>query len=133
LLQPDWEEDLQKIMCGGDTNEDADHIYMMFSATFNKESRRIARQYVSKTALRISVGRFGSTHGNIAQSIVYVEENLKREALYDILFSVPPARTLIFVNSKGKADLIDDYLFNKNLPTTSIHSDRTQREREDAL
>jgi ATP-dependent RNA helicase DDX3X len=29
--------------------------------------------------------------------------------------------------------MVDDYLYNKGLPVTSIHSDRTQREREDAL
>jgi ATP-dependent RNA helicase DDX3X len=46
---------------------------------------------------------------------------------------MPPSRTLVFVNSKNKADLIDDYLYNMGLPSTSIHSDRNQREREDAM
>ncbi|KAL2391667.1 hypothetical protein ABEF95_000082, partial [Exophiala dermatitidis] len=44
-----------------------------------------------------------------------------------------PSRTLIFVRSKKTADFVDDYLFNLALPSTSIHSDRTQYEREDAL
>ena len=38
-----------------------------------------------------------------------------------------------FVNSKKMVDILDDYLYNLKLPTTSVHSDRTQREREDAL
>lgn len=46
---------------------------------------------------------------------------------------MPPSRTIIFVNNKRQADFIDDFLYNKGLPSTSIHSDRTQREREDAL
>lgn len=46
---------------------------------------------------------------------------------------MPPSRTIVFVNNKRQADFIDDYLYNKGLPSTSIHSDRTQREREDAL
>lgn len=46
---------------------------------------------------------------------------------------MPPARTLIFVNSKAQADVLDDYLYNMGLPSTSIHGDRTQREREDAM
>lgn len=46
---------------------------------------------------------------------------------------MPPSRTLVFVNNKTQADFLDDYLFNMGLPSTSIHSDRTQREREDAL
>jgi hypothetical protein len=46
---------------------------------------------------------------------------------------MPPSRTLIFVRSKKTADFIDDFLFHMGLPSTSIHSDRTQLEREDAL
>jgi ATP-dependent RNA helicase DDX3X len=64
---------------------------------------------------------------------VYAEPHLKKQCLYDLLIAMPPSRTLIFVNSKGQADLLDDYLYNLGLPSTSIHSDRTQREREDAL
>ena len=58
---------------------------------------------------------------------------MKRQALYDLLMSKPVARTIVFVNTKKTADLLDDYLFNKSLPTTSIHADRNQREREDSL
>lgn len=46
---------------------------------------------------------------------------------------MPPSRTLVFVRSKKTADFVDDFLYNQGLPSTSIHSDRTQREREDAL
>ena len=42
-------------------------------------------------------------------------------------------RTIIFVNSRVEADNLDDFLFNMGLPVTSIHSDRTQIEREIAL
>lgn len=65
--------------------------------------------------------------------IVYVNAELKKKCLYDLLLSMPPARTLIFVNTKTEADLVDDFLYNKGLPSTSIHSARTQREREDAM
>lgn len=58
---------------------------------------------------------------------------MKNKALLDLCYSLPPQRTLVFVNSKTKCDMVDDFLFNKCLPSTSIHSDRTQREREDAL
>lgn len=79
------------------------------------------------------VGRVGSTHENIKQNVVYVNENEKNQALFDLIFSEEPGRILIFTNSKFKCDMVDDFLYNKGLPVTSIHSDRTQREREDAL
>ncbi|KAF2795385.1 ATP-dependent RNA helicase DED1 [Melanomma pulvis-pyrius CBS 109.77] len=133
LLSSGWEEAMEKLFGGSDTNTDADHTYLMFSATFPKEARRLARQYMDQDYVRIKVGRVGSTHQNIKQQVIYVNENEKNQALFDLIFSDGPQRTLVFVNSKVKCDMIDDFLYNKGLPSTSIHSDRTQREREDAL
>lgn len=65
--------------------------------------------------------------------IIWAENNKKNEALYDLLISMPPSRTLVFVRSKKSADLVDDFLFNMGLPSTSIHADRLQIEREDAM
>ncbi|KAH1499833.1 hypothetical protein LV164_002639 [Aspergillus fumigatus] len=133
LLLSDWESDFTRIMSGGDVNEDADHRYMMFSATFNRECRRLARKFLAEDHVRIRIGRPGSTHINVDQTIIYAEDHRKKQCLYDLLLAMPPSRTLIFVNTKIQADFLDDFLYNMGLPSTSIHSDRTQREREDAL
>ena len=42
-------------------------------------------------------------------------------------------RTIIFANSRQTVDDLDDFLYNLKLPVTSMHSDRTQLEREAAL
>jgi ATP-dependent RNA helicase DDX3X len=149
LLSDGWEETMDKLFQGSglfscssllfrltllaDVNSDADHTYLMFSATFPKSARRIAKEYMEDDYLRIKVGRVGSTHENITQTVLYVHDYEKNQRLFDLIFSCEPQRTLIFVNSKAKCDMVDDFLYNKGLPTTSIHSDRTQREREDAL
>ncbi|KAF2691836.1 DEAD-domain-containing protein [Lentithecium fluviatile CBS 122367] len=135
LLSSGWEEAMEKLFqgTGSDTNTDADHTYLMFSATFPKSARKLVREYMEPEYLRIKVGRVGSTHENIKQQIVYVEDSAKNQALIDLIFSDGPQRTLVFVNSKVKCDMVDDFVYNKGLPSTSIHSDRTQREREDAL
>lgn len=133
LLHDDWEEEMAVIMAGGDTNEDADHRYMLFSATFDKRMRKLAKQYLASDHVRIRIGRAGAAHVNVKQNVIWVEGSEKQKALYDLLISMPPSRTLVFVRTKKTADFVDDYLFNQGLPSTSIHSDRTQREREDAL
>ena len=114
-------------------NTDGDHTYLMFSATFPRSARRLAKDYMEEDFVRIKVGRVGSTHANITQQIVYVDESAKNQALCDLLFDLGPQRTLVFTNAKTKCDMVDDFLYNKGFPVTSIHSDRTQREREDAL
>lgn len=133
MLHDDWSEALKKIMAGGDTNEDADHLYMMFSATFPKNTRALARAYMSQDYLRIRVGRAGSAHANIQQDIVFVESDRKREALLDLLYAHEPCRTLIFVNSIPGVEDLDDFLYSRSMPTVFMHSKRSQFEREDSM
>ncbi|EXJ81195.1 hypothetical protein A1O3_07485 [Capronia epimyces CBS 606.96] len=133
MLHDDWEQEMLKIMSGGDANTDGDHRYLLFSATFPKRLQKLAAKFLAKDHVHVSIGRTGSVHINVKQNIMWTDQDKKMRALYDLLISMPPSRTLIFVRSKKTADFVDDYLFNMGLPTTSIHSDRTQFEREDAL
>ncbi|KAK5111897.1 hypothetical protein LTR62_004629 [Meristemomyces frigidus] len=134
MLDADWEEELGKIMAGGDTNADADHFFFMFSATFPARARRLANDYMDReSSFRMRIGRAGQTHRNIKQVIINVDQNMKRDAIFDLLYAMVPGRTLIFCNSRITVDLLDDFLFNRGLPTTSIHGERPQREREDAI
>jgi ATP-dependent RNA helicase DDX3X len=105
----------------------------MFSATFPKAVRDLAKQYLSKNHVRFRVGRAGSTHVNIKQEVIQVDSSLKRDALTTALSSIDPCRTIVFVNYKRTADELDDYLFNTGMPCTSMHADRTQSEREAAM
>jgi superfamily II DNA/RNA helicase len=45
----------------------------------------------------------------------------------------PDSLTLVFVETKKGADSLEEYLFDKRYRATSIHGDRSQREREEAL
>jgi ATP-dependent RNA helicase DDX3X len=106
---------------------------MLFSATFPKKIRDLAKEHLSEEHVRFRVGRAGSSHANIIQKIYFVEPQLKRKALVDLMLDQEPTRTIIFVNNKRLADELDDFLFNQGIPCTSMHSDRTQKEREGAM
>lgn len=41
----------------------------MFSATFNKTCRQVAKKYLEHGYVRIRVGRLGSSHANIEQRV----------------------------------------------------------------
>jgi ATP-dependent RNA helicase DDX3X len=133
MLSGEWDDDMAKIMGGGDANEDPDHAYLMFSATFPKEARKVARMYMAEDAIRVRIGRAGSTHKNVTQDIIFVERNQKKQALYDLLMSRPACRTLVFCNSKPAVEELDDYLYNRKIPTIFMHGDRSQLERQDAM
>jgi len=47
--------------------------------------------------------------------------------------SGPDALTLVFVETKKGADALEYFLYKSGYPSNSIHGDRTQGEREEAL
>ncbi|XP_067231012.1 DEAD-box helicase 3 X-linked b isoform X1 [Chanodichthys erythropterus] len=123
---------------------------MMFSATFPKEIQILARDFLEEYIF-LAVGRVGSTSENITQKVVWVEENDKRSFLLDLLnATVIPSEvqdntgenvekpgkeslTLVFVETKKGADALEDFLYREGYACTSIHGDRSQRDREEAL
>ncbi|XP_054168455.1 ATP-dependent RNA helicase DDX3X-like isoform X2 [Oppia nitens] len=113
---------------------------LMFSATFPKKVQELARNFLDNYIF-LAVGRVGSTSENITQKIVWVEENDKKSFLLDLLNAAglkannppPDSLTLVFVETKKGADSLETFLERDGYPVTSIHGDRSQREREDAL
>nr|XP_022337078.1 ATP-dependent RNA helicase DDX3X-like isoform X3 [Crassostrea virginica] len=107
---------------------------LMFSATFPKEIQMLARDFLDNYIF-LAVGRVGSTSENITQKVVWVEEMEKRSFLLDLLNAAagPDSLTLVFVETKKGADSLEDFLIREGYPATSIHGDRSQKEREEAL
>ncbi|XP_063306197.1 ATP-dependent RNA helicase DDX3X isoform X2 [Pelobates fuscus] len=106
---------------------------MMFSATFPKEIQILARDFLDEYIF-LAVGRVGSTSENITQKVVWVEELDKRSFLLDLLNATgKDSLTLVFVETKKGADALEDFLYHEGYACTSIHGDRSQRDREEAL
>ncbi|EPY49754.1 ATP-dependent RNA helicase Sum3 [Schizosaccharomyces cryophilus OY26] len=133
MLDMGFEPQIRQIVEGADMTDVENRQTLMFSATFPRDIQLLARDFL-KDYIFLSVGRVGSTSENITQKVVHVEDSEKRSYLLDILHTLPlEGLTLIFVETKRMADTLTDYLLNSNFPATSIHGDRTQRERERAL
>ncbi|KAJ7716578.1 P-loop containing nucleoside triphosphate hydrolase protein [Mycena maculata] len=136
MLDMGFEPQIRRIVQGEDMPGVRERQTLMFSATFPRDIQMLAKDFL-KDYVFLSVGRVGSTSENITQKIEYVEDNDKRSVLLDILASEGKegnlGLTLVFVETKRMADMLSDFLMGNNLPATSIHGDRTQREREMAL
>ena len=133
MLDMGFEHQIRRIVQGEDMPGIHERQTLMFSATFPRDIQILAKDFL-KDYIFLSVGRVGSTSENITQKIEYVEDHDKRSVLLDILAMEPQGGlTLVFVETKRMADILSDYLIANNYPATSIHGDRTQREREMAL
>jgi ATP-dependent RNA helicase DDX3X len=108
---------------------------LMFSATFPREIQQLASDFLNNYVF-LSVGRVGSTSENITQKIINAPELDKKMKLLEIINNEKKEKNnliLIFVETKRAADSLDDFLYYKGFPSTSIHGDRNQAQREDAL
>ena len=104
----------------------------MFSATFPKEIQRLAADFM-KDYVFLAVGRVGAASKDVEQSVEWVENQDKTAFVIDFLRRVPEGLVLIFVETKRGADYLEEALCRENFPASSIHGDKSQREREEAL
>ncbi|KAL7286258.1 hypothetical protein TKK_0019435 [Trichogramma kaykai] len=138
MLDMGFEPQIRMIVENNNMPATGERQTLMFSATFPKEIQVLARDFLSNYIF-LAVGRVGSTSENITQKIVWVEEHEKRSYLLDLLEAndyvtyAAESLTLVFVETKKGADQLDEFLHNLHFPVTSIHGDRSQFEREDAL
>ncbi|PNF43980.1 ATP-dependent RNA helicase DDX3X [Cryptotermes secundus] len=138
MLDMGFEPQIRRIVQQDAMPKTGERQTLMFSATFPKEIQILARDFLDNYIF-LAVGRVGSTSENITQKVVWVEEHDKRSFLLDLLNAeglnqpTPESLTLVFVETKKGADSLEEYLHNEGYPVTSIHGDRSQREREEAL
>ncbi|XP_063963214.1 probable ATP-dependent RNA helicase DDX4 isoform X6 [Lytechinus pictus] len=106
---------------------------LMFSATFPPEIQEKAGMYLNDY-LFLTVGRVGGAASDIEQRVLSVKQFEKREKLMEILRDQnEDDRTLVFVEMKRNADFLATLLSQSDFHATSIHGDRQQQEREEAL
>jgi len=105
---------------------------LMFSATFPEEIQRLAAKFL-ENYIFVTVGIVGSACTDVEQIFHQVDKFNKRNKLVEILKEEGCERTLVFVETKRNADFLATYLSENDFQTTSIHGDRQQREREEAL
>ncbi|GAB4851492.1 DEAD-box ATP-dependent RNA helicase 37 [Ancistrocladus abbreviatus] len=139
MLDMGFEPQIRKIVEQTDMPQRGIRQTMLFSATFPKEIQRLASDFLSNYIF-LAVGRVGSSTDLIVQRVEFVHESDKRSHLMDLLHAQrangvhgKQALTLVFVETKKGADALEYFLSINGFPSTSIHGDRSQQERELAL
>ncbi|NXK49905.1 DDX4 helicase, partial [Chauna torquata] len=125
--------DMKKLISYPDMPSKDKRQTLMYSATFPEEVQRLAGEFLKTDYLFVVVGHVGGACSDVQQNILLVPQYSKRDKLIEILQMTGRERTMVFVETKKKADYIAAFLCQENIPATSIHGDREQREREVAL
>jgi len=132
MLDMGFLPEITRITSSGNMPGKGERQTLMFSATFPEQVQVLAFDLL-KDYLFLTIGVVGGACDDVEQKVYEVDKFAKREKLMEILQNVGTDRTMVFVETKKNADFLATYLCGEGLPATSIHGDRLQREREEAL
>ncbi|KAI7805317.1 probable ATP-dependent RNA helicase DDX43 [Triplophysa rosa] len=111
-----------------------DRQTVMTSATWPTGVRRLAKSYL-KNSMMVYVGTLDlATVNTVHQMVLIVQEEEKKAYVFDFIHRMEPQdKVLIFVGKKIKADDLSSDLCLQGIPVQSMHGDREQCDREEAL
>ena len=104
---------------------------MMFSATMPADIERLAQNYL-KHPLRIDILPEGRAAEGITHRLYFVEEEHRKKCLLALLHE-EKGSTLVFTRTRVDANWILNVLEKEEHSASNIHSDKSQKERVDAL
>lgn len=104
---------------------------MLFSATFPPEVEQLAAQSLTNPQ-RIAMGLSRPAH-TVAHALYPVPAHLKSSLLLKLLRQTTTESVLVFTRTKHRAEKVARQIAHAGFRVTSLHSNRTQGQREQAL
>merc|ERR1719319_1195963 len=133
MLDQGFEDDIREIikMCHPERQT------ALFSATWPEAIRQLAQEFLDDP-VKVTIGSDDlSANMRIKQIVEVIDERDKPEKLIKVLKEYANAETknrmIVFVCRKSDAAGVEEELWSKGYNVVSIHGDRTQWERSDAL
>ena len=104
---------------------------MLFSATFPPEIEQLAGQSL-KQPQRIAMGLSRPAH-TVTHALYPVPQHLKSALLLELLKRTKTESVLVFTRTRFRAQTVARQILQAGYTVTSLHSDRTQGQRQSAL
>lgn len=130
MLDMGFEPQIRRIVLG----IRPDRQTIMTSATWTNEVQSLAARYMTNP-IKVNVGALdlAATH-SVTQDIIIAEDEDRREILDGIIQNMAPDdKLIVFVDRKSVADDVSSDLQLNGVDCQSIHGDREQSDREQAL
>ncbi len=105
---------------------------LLFSATMSPEIQTLAGDAL-KSPLTIQIGRPRNPVETVTQHVHLVQKELKTDLLLHMLQNNPMYSVLVFTRTKHGADKINRKLTRAGLVSVSLHSGRSQNQRQSAM
>ncbi len=109
------------------------HQTLFFSATINKEIKKLAFSQVKSSAIRIQISPEDPVSKNVSHFVMFVEMDDKRFFLRRFISDNPEARIIIFVRTRVRAERVSKALERGNIKSVTIHGEKDQKDRTDVM
>ena len=109
------------------------HQTLFFSATINKEIKKLAFSQVKSSAIRIQISPDDPVSKNVSHFVMFVEMDDKRFFLRRFINDNPKARIIVFVRTRVRAERVAKALERGNINSATIHGEKDQKDRTDVM
>ncbi len=109
------------------------HQTLFFSATIDKEIKKIAYSLVRTNAIRIEISPKDPVAKNITHFVAFIEKDDKRFFLKNLIENNPDYKIIAFVRTIVRADRISKSMKNFEIESKTIHREKTQEERTNIM
>jgi ATP-dependent RNA helicase RhlE len=109
------------------------HQTLFFSATINKEIKKLAFSMVQSNAIRIQIAPDEPVSKNVTHFVMFVEMDDKRFFLERFIKDNPESKILVFVRTRVRAERVVEALKRVNIDSLSIHGEKDQEDRNAVL
>jgi ATP-dependent RNA helicase RhlE len=109
-----------------------DRLNLFFSATMPEDIGKLAAELLTDP-VRVSVTPVAKTADRVAQRVIHLPTEAKRDALAQLLSDEAVERCIVFTRTKRGADRVAENLEAAGIPAAAIHGNKSQGQRERAL
>lgn len=109
------------------------HQTLFFSATINKEIKKLAYSQINQSAIRIQISPEDRVSKNVSHGVMFVSMDDKRFFLERYVHENPDDKIIIFVRTKVRAERVLKAMERVGIQTVAIHGDKDQAERTQGM
>jgi ATP-dependent RNA helicase RhlE len=109
------------------------HQTLFFSATINKEIKKLAFSQVKTSAIRIQISPDDPVSKNVSHFVMFVEMDDKRFFLERFIKDHPDSKIIVFVRTRVRAERVAKAMERVQIEAFTIHGEKEQNSRSDVM
>ncbi|MEF9475922.1 MAG: DEAD/DEAH box helicase, partial [Candidatus Mariimomonas ferrooxydans] len=109
------------------------HQTLFFSATINKDIKKLAFSQVKSSAIRIQIAPEDPVSKNVSHFVIFVEMEDKRFFLERFIKDNPGSKIIVFVRTRVRAERVAKAMERVHIDTVTIHGDKKQDDRSEVM